>query len=72
MLLAINGATTMKATLPQDIAAAAAAGFRALEIWAAKMDAYLESHSIMIIHSEGSRVGLDFHEDCIHVLPEEY
>jgi 2-keto-myo-inositol isomerase len=48
MLLAINGATTMKATLPQDIAAASSAGFKALEIWAAKLDAYLaaEANSI--------------------------
>lgn len=46
MLLALNGATTMKATLPEDITAASAAGFKALEIWAAKMDTYLESHSI--------------------------
>jgi len=46
MLLAINGATTMKATLPEDVAAASAAGFRALEIWAAKMDTYLEAHSV--------------------------
>lgn len=46
MLLAINGATTMKATLPEDIAAASAAGFKGLEIWAAKMDAYLETGSI--------------------------
>jgi 2-keto-myo-inositol isomerase len=46
MLLAINGATTMKATLPEDIAAASAAGFKALEIWAAKMDAYLETNSV--------------------------
>jgi 2-keto-myo-inositol isomerase len=46
MLLAINGATTMKATLPEDIAAASAAGFKALEIWAAKMDAYLEAQSV--------------------------
>ena len=35
MLLAINGATTMKASLPEDIAAASAAGFKGLEIWAA-------------------------------------
>jgi 2-keto-myo-inositol isomerase len=41
MLLAINGATTMKATLPQDIAAASSAGFQALEVWAAKLDTYL-------------------------------
>jgi len=46
MLLAINGATTMKATLPQDIAAAHAAGFAGLEIWASKMDSYLESATI--------------------------
>jgi 2-keto-myo-inositol isomerase len=46
MLLAINGATTMKATLPEDVAAASATGFKALEIWAAKMDAYLETHSV--------------------------
>ncbi|HSJ53927.1 MAG TPA: sugar phosphate isomerase/epimerase, partial [Anaerolineae bacterium] len=41
MLLGFNGATTMTATLPEDIAAAGSAGFKGLEIWAAKMDAYL-------------------------------
>jgi 2-keto-myo-inositol isomerase len=46
VLLAINGATTMEATLPKDITAASAAGFGALEIWAAKMDAYLTEHSV--------------------------
>jgi 2-keto-myo-inositol isomerase len=45
MLLAINGATTMKATLPQDIAAASSAGFKALEIWAAKLDTYLAAEA---------------------------
>jgi len=45
MLLGFNGATTMKADLPADIAAAARAGFKALEIWAAKMDKYLTEHS---------------------------
>ncbi|MBC7231915.1 MAG: sugar phosphate isomerase/epimerase [Chloroflexi bacterium] len=44
MLLGFNGATTMKADLPTDIAAASAAGFKALEIWAAKLDAYLRDH----------------------------
>ena len=47
MLLGFNGATTMKATLPQDIAAVSKAGFKALEIWAAKMDDYLGGHSVM-------------------------
>ncbi|MGB9880224.1 MAG: sugar phosphate isomerase/epimerase family protein [Anaerolineae bacterium] len=46
MLLGLNGATTMKADLPTDIAAASAAGFQALEIWAAKLDTYLQEHSI--------------------------
>lgn len=46
MLLGFNGATTMKATLPEDIAAAGKAGFKALEIWAAKMDTYLTNRSL--------------------------
>ncbi len=46
MLLGFNGATTMNATLPQDIAAAGKAGFKALEIWAAKMDTYLVNRSL--------------------------
>ena len=58
MLLAINGATTMKATLPEDIAAASAAGFRALEIWAAKMDTYLETHSVGELKGLFDRAGL--------------
>jgi len=46
MLLGFNGATTMKATLPEDIVAAGKAGFKALEIWAAKMDTYLANRSL--------------------------
>jgi len=45
MLLGFNGATTMKATLEGDIAAASSAGFKALEIWAGKMNHYLQSHT---------------------------
>jgi 2-keto-myo-inositol isomerase len=58
MLIAINGATTMKATLPEDIAAASAAGFKALEIWAAKMDAYLESHPVEELRALFDEAGL--------------
>jgi 2-keto-myo-inositol isomerase len=58
MLLAINGATTMKATLPEDVAAASAAGFKGLEIWAAKMDAYLETNSIEALKALFDRAGL--------------
>src|SRR5512137_203999 len=46
MKLAINGATTMTSDLPTDIAAASAAGFKYLEIWAAKMDRYLSDHTV--------------------------
>ncbi len=46
MQLAINGASTMTSDLPTDIAAAGEAGFRHLEIWAAKMDRYLEANSV--------------------------
>jgi len=46
VLLGFNGATTMKATLPEDIAAASKAGFKALEIWAAKMDTFLVNRSL--------------------------
>jgi 2-keto-myo-inositol isomerase len=46
MLLGFNGATTMKASLEEDVRAAAGAGFTALEIWAAKMNLYLETHSL--------------------------
>jgi 2-keto-myo-inositol isomerase len=46
MLLGFNGATTMKADLPTDVAAAGAAGFKALEIWAAKLDPYLAAHRL--------------------------
>lgn len=46
MLLGFNGATTMRATLEQDVSAASAAGFKALEIWAGKMNHYLQSHTL--------------------------
>ena len=45
MKLSLNGATTMKADLPTDIRAAAAAGFECVEIWAAKLRKFLESNS---------------------------
>jgi 2-keto-myo-inositol isomerase len=45
MKLSLNGATTMKADLPTDIRAAAAAGFEYLEIWAPKLRKFLESNS---------------------------
>jgi 2-keto-myo-inositol isomerase len=46
MKLAFHGATTMTSDLETDIAVTAQAGFKALEVWAAKMDPYLAAHSL--------------------------
>jgi 2-keto-myo-inositol isomerase len=46
MKLAFHGATSMMADLSTDVGASAKAGFRALEIWASKMDEYLADHSL--------------------------
>src|SRR5262245_16884298 len=45
MKLALNGATTMKADLETDIRAARAAGFDGVEIWSAKLRAFLNSNT---------------------------
>jgi 2-keto-myo-inositol isomerase len=45
MLLGFHGATTMPCDLETDIAVTAAAGFGALELWAAKVDRYLADHT---------------------------
>ena len=58
MLLGFNGATTMRATLPEDITVASAAGFKALEIWAAKVDAYLEKRSVEQLKALFDNAGL--------------
>jgi 2-keto-myo-inositol isomerase len=46
MKLAFHGATTMTSDLETDVAVTAHAGFKALEIWAAKMDRYLVTHTL--------------------------
>ena len=46
MKLAFHSATTMTSDLETDIAIAAHAGFKALEIWAAKIDRYLVAHTL--------------------------
>ncbi|MGE5250529.1 MAG: sugar phosphate isomerase/epimerase family protein [Bacteroidota bacterium] len=45
MKLAFHGATTMTSDLETDIAVTARAGFKALELWAGKIDRYLAAHS---------------------------
>lgn len=46
MRLGFHGATTMTSDLQTDVAASAQAGFKALELWAAKVDTFLEDHSV--------------------------
>jgi 2-keto-myo-inositol isomerase len=46
MKLAFHGATTMTSDLETDVAVTAQAGFKALELWAKKMDRYLAAHSL--------------------------
>jgi len=45
MKLSLNGATTMKADLATDIRVASSAGFDCLEIWAAKLRAFLKTNT---------------------------
>jgi 2-keto-myo-inositol isomerase len=59
MKLSFNGATTMKADLATDIAAASAAGFACLEIWAAKLRRFLEQHSAADLKDLFARVGTE-------------
>jgi 2-keto-myo-inositol isomerase len=46
MRLGFHSATTMTSDLTTDVAATARAGFRALELWAGKMDRFLAAHSL--------------------------
>ena len=46
MQLAFHGATSMYADLQTDVAVSAEAGYKALEPWTNKIDAYLQTHSL--------------------------
>jgi len=46
MRTAINGATTMPYNFEQDLNSAGIAGFEGVEIWSAKLNKYLEEHSV--------------------------
>lgn len=46
MLLAFHSATTMTSDLETDVAITAHAGFKALELWADKIDRYLDNHTL--------------------------
>jgi 2-keto-myo-inositol isomerase len=59
MRLALNGATTMRAELLEDISAASAAGFDCLEIWAAKLRKYLRTGSTAELKARLDEAGLE-------------
>jgi 2-keto-myo-inositol isomerase len=46
MKLSFHGATTMTSDLQTDVAASAHAGFKSLELWAAKVDRFLADHTV--------------------------
>lgn len=46
MRLGFHGATSMTSDLETDVKATAHAGLKALELWASKIDKYLETHSM--------------------------
>jgi 2-keto-myo-inositol isomerase len=58
MKLALNGATTMRADLVTDLKAARAAGFDYLEIWAAKLRAFLRERSTTELQNLFAESGL--------------
>jgi 2-keto-myo-inositol isomerase len=58
MKLALNGATTMKADLGTDIVAAARARFDYLEIWAAKLNRFLETETTARLRELFDRHGI--------------
>ena len=58
MKLALNGATTMRADLETDLQAAKNAGFDYLEIWAAKLRAFLKERSTSELKDLFSASGL--------------
>jgi len=58
MKLALNGATTMRADLETDLQAAKNAGFDYLEIWAAKLRAFLKERSTSELRDLFSESGL--------------
>ncbi len=48
----INGATTMPYSLEQDLQSAAEAGFEAVEIWAPKLEKYLETKTVQDLKNQ--------------------
>jgi 2-keto-myo-inositol isomerase len=77
MKLGFHGATTMTSNLETDVAATAHAGFKALELWASKVDHYLTEHSqadlrALLADADVSPMSLNSLEFISFRSPEEY
>jgi 2-keto-myo-inositol isomerase len=77
MKLGFHGATTMTSNLETDVAATAQAGFKALELWASKIDDYLTEHSqedlrALLAGANVSPMSLNSLEFISFRSPEEY
>lgn len=77
MKLALNGATTMRADLTTDLHAAKSAGFDYLEIWAAKLRAFLKEGSTselkhLFMHSGLSPLSINSIEHITFRDPRAY
>jgi 2-keto-myo-inositol isomerase len=59
MKLAYHGATSMKSNLETDVAVTAAAGFQAIEVWAAKVDVFLKTKSLKDLDELFSRYKIE-------------
>ena len=63
MRLGFHGATSMTSDLQTDVAASVQAGYKALELWAAKVDRYLEDHSLVelkVLLSDNNLIPMTF------------
>jgi 2-keto-myo-inositol isomerase len=58
MILGFHGATSMTSSLETDVEATAQAGFKGLEVWAEKVDRYLESHTTAELQALFSERGI--------------
>jgi 2-keto-myo-inositol isomerase len=61
MRIALNGASTMPADLETDIRIASQAGYDLIEIWGAKLDVYLKTHTTRELAGLLARAGVKPH-----------
>jgi 2-keto-myo-inositol isomerase len=77
MLLGLNGATTMRADLATDIRVAGQAGYDVVELWAAKLDRFLQKHTVddllrLLLAARVAPHSINSIEQITFRQPEEY